>query len=203
MSRVLIIIVVVLPALVILLLAVPVDLAFRLERIEAITGQLTIRWLFGLARWRIPIAPGAHGKGEPGDRPAAPASTLAVPPRRAGGGRALALLRDPRFRRRALRFAGDLLAAARWRRLAVHVRLGLDDPADTGRLWAWVGPLALLLRWRHADVRIEPEFEQATMQVKAHGRVLLIPLRLLWLALGFALSPAAIQAWRRAGAGHA
>ena len=40
------------------LLAVPVDVAFRVEGVEPLNGQITVRWLFGAVVLRMPI-PGA------------------------------------------------------------------------------------------------------------------------------------------------
>jgi hypothetical protein len=90
-----------------------------------------------------------------------------------------------------------LLAAIRLRDLGLHLRLGLGDPADTGRLWAVVGPLSAASRClRSADVRIEPAFDEPVLDFDAHGDAELVPLRLLALGLAFALSPASIRAWR-------
>jgi hypothetical protein len=76
------------------------------------------------------------------------------------------------------------------------MRLGLGDPADTGRLWAVVGPLSAAAQLRNAELRIEPEFADPVLELRADGRVLLVPLRFLIVAIAFALSPPTIRAWR-------
>lgn len=77
------------------------------------------------------------------------------------------------------------------------MRLGLGDPADTGRLWAMVGPLsALVQNLRNAEVRIEPEFADPVFEFESHGRVLLIPIQFIFVIIAFALSPPSIRAWR-------
>jgi hypothetical protein len=83
------------------------------------------------------------------------------------------------------------------------VRLGLGDPADTGRLWAVVGPLCAVAQLRNAELRIEPEFVDPVLEFHADGRVRLVPLRFLGLAVAFALSPPTIRAWRTLRGGHA
>ena len=114
------------------------------------------------------------------------------------------MLRQAPFRRRAFRFARDLVRAVGLRRLHLRVRLGLDDPADTGRLWALVGSLNALVPYpRHAAVRLEPEFAGPALDFQADGRLVVIPLRFLLLAIAFALSPSSIRAWRTLGGSHA
>ncbi len=181
------------------LLAVPVDVVFRLQGVEALAGRLTIRWLFGLVRVRVPV-PGAR---KPSAEPKAAGKR---PRRRTRGGRAriLAVLRQAPFRRRVHRLVADLLRAAHLGRLRLRVRLGLGDPADTGRLWAVVGPLGA---WAEAlpgaDVRIEPEFVDPVLDLDARGRLRVVPLRIVALAVSFALSPASIRAWLAWRSGHA
>jgi Protein of unknown function (DUF2953) len=180
--------------LVVLLLAVPIDVAFGFERVESFTGRITVLWLFGLVRFRIPI-PGAA-------KPPRPEAEPQIPPERAKprarGRRAnvLAVLRQAAFRRRVYRFAKDLVRAAHARELYLRIRLGLGDPADTGRLWAFVGPLnALAQNLRNAEVRVEPEFVDPVFKFETHGRFLLVPLQFAALAIAFALSPPSLRAW--------
>ncbi len=181
-----------------LLLAVPLELAFRLERIDAFRGEITIRWLFGWVRLRIPVsgAAAAHR--------ARSAKPRMKPEQRRSRPDAIAIFRQAAFRRRVWRLVTDLVGAARLRELRLHVRLGLGDPADTGWLWAVVGPLSVAAQGlRNAQVRIEPEFTDETFELLADGRLLLIPLQFLVLATGFALSPASVRAWWSLTGGHA
>lgn len=182
-------------ALLALLLAVPLQLAFWLRQGEALSGRLTIGWLFGLVRVRVPIG---------SLRSAGPAEGIRRRPQRQPqasrrGAVAWALLRDARFRRRAWRLVHDLVDAVHWRRFELRLRLGLGDPADTGQLWAGLGPLALLMAQRHPQVRIEPDFAQAALGLRAVGQLWVMPLRVLWLGAGFALAASSIRAgqWLR------
>ncbi len=169
------------------LLAVPLELAFSVRR-EGVRreGRGSLRWLFGLVRVRL---------GGPGERvragPGRPASRR---PRRGGGGarRMLALVQVEGFGSRLLRLARDLFRRIRIQELSLRVRLGLDDPADTGRLWAVVGPLAALPGLRR--VAIEPEFAAETFELDGRGRIRIVPLRLLSVLLRFALSPVTLRA---------
>ncbi len=188
--------------LVLLLLAVPVDLDFRLEGIEPFTGQVKVRWLFGLVRIRIPVP--RAGRRTPRPEAEKKAARKRARPRARGRHRHfLAALGQAAFRRRIYRLARDLARAVRPRRLRLLVRLGLGDPADTGRLWAVVGPLNAVAQLRNAELRIEPEFLEPVLEFRADGRVLVVPLRFLFLAVAFALSPPTIRAWRTLKGNHA
>lgn len=190
--------------LVVVLLAVPVNVSFRFTGIEAFAGQIHFRWLFGLVRFRVPLS-GAAKPGPSTPKPE-PVATQARDKPIARGRRANigAVLRQAAFRRRAFRFAQDLVRAVHTHDLYLRLRLGLGDPADTGRLWAFVGPLnAAAQNLRNAEVRIEPEFADPTCEFETHGRFLLIPLQFIVVASAFALSPASIRAWHTLRAHHA
>lgn len=177
-----------LAALVVLLLAMPLAVAFRFEGPERLGGQVRIGWLFGLVRFRVTV-PGS------GARPAKKRKKVARP--RGKGGAAFAVLRQAAFRARVYRLVKDLLRAAHLRQFRLRLRLGLDDPADTGRLWALTGPLNAAAQSLHdAEVVIEPEFAEPALEFEASGRLRLVPLQFLAIAIGFALSPASIRAWR-------
>ena len=190
-------------ALLLLLLAVPVDMEFQIEGIQGWRGQISVRWLFGVIRFRIPVPEVA------GQQPVAKARQRATKQRPEHKKRRtrpdfVAVLRRPEFRQRTYRFAKDLIHAVHLRRLRLLMRLGLGDPAETGRLWALVGPLSALARnLRSADVRIEPEFMDSVLEVQADGQLRLIPLQFLALATAFALSPPSMRAWRTLSSSHA
>jgi hypothetical protein len=184
--------------LILLLLAVPVGLEFRLAGIEPLTGEVGVRWLFGLVRFRFPVPRVGTRTGRP-----EAARARARPEPRGRRRNVLAALRQAAFRRRVYCLVGDLVRAVHLQRLRLLMRLGLGDPADTGRLWAIVGPLSAVAQPGNVEVRITPEFMEPVLEFQADGRLRLIPLRFLVLALGFALSPPTIRAWRALRGNHA
>jgi len=181
--------------LVLLLLAVPLNVDFRVDGIQPFRGQVGVRWLFGLVRTRLPFPaasrPGPKEPVEPGGDPRRARSGRRSRPRNV-----LAALREAGLRGRVQRLASDLVRAVHFHRLRLLVRLGLGDPADTGRLWAVMGPVNAIAQSRGADVRIEPDFLEPVLEIQADGRVAIVPLRILLLAMGFVLSPPTIRAWR-------
>lgn len=189
-------------ALLIALLAVPLTVAFSVHRIEKTKGLVRFRWLFGLVRIQLRIPRPA--KARSGIEPAPPKKTK--PPRRrkrkGGASGMLSLLGQPALRRRVFRFVRDVVRATHPRKLFVRMRIGLGDPADTGRLWAIVGPVAGIARSvRSAELRIEPEFIEPVFEVAAHGRFRLVPIRFIALTTAFLLSPTMLRAWWRLSRG--
>lgn len=175
--------------LLVLLLAVPVNVTFELSGIEPLSGQVRIRALLGLMQFRIPIPVAQEAL--------APSVSRRSRSRGGGGPSALDALRQAAFRQRVYRLVRDLFVAAHLQQVHLRMRLGLGDPADTGLLWAFVGPLnALAQSMPNADVGIEPDFMEPVCEFEVHGRLMLIPLQLLTLAIAFALSPTSIRVWR-------
>jgi hypothetical protein len=68
----------------------------------------------------------------------------------------------------------------------------MDDPADTGRLWAVLGPLGSLLSSR--DVVLEPSFDEVCLRFRAAAQLRFVPLQLLFSSSAFLLSPPVIRA---------
>jgi hypothetical protein len=172
------------------LLTVPVDLAFSVQRHDGRQeGSGTLGWLFGLVRLRL---------GKPKVRAQAKPECPKIKRRhrkRGGARHIMAMLRIEGFGWRLLRLAQDLLRRIHIRDLSLEVRLGLDDPADTGRLWAVVGPLSAILTLPPVTrVAIEPEFTSEVLEVDGKGRIRIIPIQLLFVILVFVLSPSTLRA---------
>lgn len=188
--------------LLVLLLAVPLELAFRCEGLEAFRGEVALGWLFGLVRLRTRLprpGPSRAAALAPGKR-----KKRRERNRQAPHGNVMAVLRDAAFRRRVVRLLKDMFAALRVQPFRLYVRLGLGDPADTGRLWAILGPLnALAQNVRNAQLRLEPDFSEPELRFNAEGRLKIVPLRHLALVIAFALSPASLRAWRTLRGGGA
>lgn len=183
-------------ALALMLLAVPITVAFRIDRIEEIRGHMNFRWLFGLVRFRVGI-PGAAGP----ERQRKKASAKEIKERKPGSNARviLGLLRQSGFRRRVVRFIKDVFRAIHGQGLYLRLRVGMGDPADTGRMWALLGPVAgIAANLRRAEVRIEPEFMDPVMEIESHGEVRLVPLRFIALVVAFVVSPGTLRAWRTA-----
>lgn len=159
-----------------------------------INGQIRGDWLFGLVRFRIPIP------GPSQTEPLPKRNTSTRKSKRKTGRDTLSilpLLRQSTFRNRVVRFAKDILRATHGRNLYLRLRIGLGDPADTGRLWALVGPVAgIAANIESAKVHLEPEFMESVFTIESHGTFRLIPLQIIFLTIVFMLSPTILPAWR-------
>ena len=173
------------------LLSVPVDLSFQVHRNGALRAALTVGWMFGLVT--LPVT---RKRREP-DRKPKPAKKPAKK-KRAGSVNWMRVILDAGFRRRLGQFLQQMFAAIRLRDFRLRLRVGFDDPADTGLFWAVVGPATVLLPVKASEaLDLAPEFGGGMIEVDSRGRVRIIPAQLAWIAVAFALSPATVGAiWR-------
>jgi len=88
----------------------------------------------------------------------------------------------------------DILAKIR--ELGANLRIGLDNPADTGLLFALIGPATLFLSpaFPH-EIRVQPSFDaEAVFEGHLYGAVRLHPIQLAPPFLRFICSLATIRA---------
>ena len=127
---------------VIALFAIPVVIEFAFEWPRKERNQVVLIWALGLVRKRIRIDGSDQAR-----------TTKAKGPKseRFGGDQpmnVLAAVRQRSFRQRVYRFVGDLWNSIKKENVRVRARIGLDDPADTGKLWAIIGPATLAWRMK-------------------------------------------------------
>lgn len=178
-------------SLIVILLAVPVTLTYQLSWEETLSARIRLHWAFGLVR--ADVSPDLEKS-----RPDTPVTARKKAGRRARSkGRKtnlLAAIRQPPFRRRIYRFAADMWAAIHKRNVRLLVRLGLGDPAETGQLWAALGPLsAMFARIHDIRISIEPDFLDSRLELDSSGTIRMIPLRIAVIVIGLLLSP---PVWR-------
>jgi hypothetical protein len=181
---------------VIALLAIPITFRFELCSDESRRNEFSLRWAFGLVRVRIPIEKTEKSSVDE----TAPKKERKPRKRRSSRWRAnpFPVLTFKRFRRRIIRFVRDIWRAIHKDDISVRVRLGLGDPAETGQLWAVVGPIAgILAAIQQASISIEPVFVETIFELEASGRIRFIPLQLLYLIAALFLSPAVWRAMRQ------
>ena len=170
------------------LLSIPLELNLRFEWPGGRENGIVLTWGMGLVCTRIPF-------GQPHDAQSAEPESR-VPQTRAarGKGSMMSAVRQKPFRQRLIRFGRDLWRSIEKRDVLLRARIGLDDPADTGRLWAILGPIsATLTGLSGASVSVAPDFARETFEVDGHGRFRLIPLQIILISGGLILSP---TVWR-------
>lgn len=173
--------------LIIALLAIPLTLVYQFTWRERWQGKVELQWLFGLLHVRIPVSP---AKTPPAEEKARPKQVRHTKTKSKSKPNPLAALRQRSFRQRIIKFMRDLWQAIHKRDVSLHVQIGLDDPADTGRLWAVVGPVsALLANNQEVQVDIQPNFADATLEFNSSGNIRIIPVQILALTIALLLSP--------------
>ena len=183
------------------LLAIPVRFVVRLERTDRVRTSGRVRWLFGLAD--VPFGEEESTREKPAPRPA-PAPVARSVGRHWSGSHAaagLAALRAKGFLRRAVRLLVALVRRITWEELSLCAEFGLDDPADTGRVYGALAPVFLTAAARGVDVRCEPNFLRTCLEGSCATTLRVVPLSVLAVVAQFVLSPPvwrAALAWRAA-----
>jgi hypothetical protein len=168
------------------LLAVPVRLSYWVSWRRSIQGNVQLHWLFGLVQLQLPLArakpPTMKQKTSGGKKRARAPSNKKTNP--------FGAIRQKAFRQRVFRFVRDIWRSIRKQNLTLHVRIGLGDPADTGRLWAVFGPIAgMLTMVQDASIEISPEFTDAVFELDSSGNIRVVPVQMIYLTFGLLLSP--------------
>ena len=154
-------------------------------------NEFELGWAFGLVRVQIPA--------EVGEPEICDETKKRKPSPRSGRIRNMPfkLIANRAARRRMFRYVGDLWRSIGKKDVTVRIRADLDDPADTGRLWALLGPIsALFVNIRQLTINLEPSFLGECFEFYDSGFIKFKPLRILSLSLGLLLSPVIWRAVR-------
>lgn len=171
--------------LVIALLAIPLVIEFRVKWPDREQNEMVLVWALGFVRARI---------GTRGPEQASRASSK--PPESIKGDRGkstnvLAAIRLKSLRQRIYRFVGDLWRSIKKENVQVHARIGLGDPADTGKLWAFVGPVSgMVAGLNEVSAVIEPDFADEIFEFDGRGKIRIVPLQIVAVAIRLLISPA-------------
>ena len=180
----------------IVLLAIPISLTHQLTWNQGFQGEFTLRWLFGLVHIHFSPSKATPEESGKAKRVDSKAKKVSSKKKSSTGKRRniIATLRQKVFRQRIYRFITDLWRAVHKENIRLRVCLGLGDPADTGRLWAIMGPIAgMLSSVKEVKIEIMPDFLESNIEVDSSGTVQLIPLHIIMLILGLLLSPTILK----------
>jgi hypothetical protein len=177
----------------ILLLSIPVHLAFHVYRDEAFHSRVRVGWMFNLVGKDV-----KRKKKTEKEKPKGRKRKRRIKP-------FVAMIRSTGFLRRLLRFVRDIFRISHVRDFEIDLRIGLNDPAETGMLFAAIAPALVQFRtFTPFDIQILPDFEQAVLQGYVKSDLRIFPIQFIFTGMLFVLSPATIRAllsmvlaWRR------
>ena len=105
------------------------------------------------------------------------------------------MARSEGFVRGIVRLVRRVFAGLQVSDVALWIRVGLDDPADTGRLYGCLYPFSRVLSGIvHSDIDLRPDFSGAHLTFDGHARVRLVPARVLGPAVAFTFSRPTLRA---------
>ena len=172
----------------VLLLLIPIDLAFSYERQEGSRSRMRIGWLFGL------IGKELGGERKRGEKK--PKEKKAKKERKSFGG-PLVIFRARSFSGRLFLLAKRLAKSVRVRDVEVEFQVGTGDPAETGQLHGLIVPVVALARSSLSpDIRVDPNFVEGPFRGDARGAVRVYPIKLIPPLIAFTLSPATFRGVR-------
>ena len=180
-----------LAAVIILVLCIPLNAVLHIDVHSRPKFQVRLVWLFGLVSKEV-----TKGKKDPEEEKRVAEDKRKPGKRKIKVRTIFQILRTKGLLKQLKRLLQDILKCLKIRDLKVNLRIGLDDPADTGLLLALIGPATFFLgSSRVHEIRVQPSFEdEAVFEGYLHGAVRLVPIQLAIPFLRFAFSLAAIRA---------
>lgn len=178
-----------LAGLIILLLCIPLDAALNLDMSGRPKFSIRLVWLFGLVSKEV-------SKREKKDEEKKK-RTKEKPKKKRGIGfrTTLKILRTRGLLRQVKDLARGVLGQLKIRELAVNLKLGLDNPADTGFVFALIGSTTPFLSLpSQYQLRVQPSFsDEAVFEGYLHGVLRLRPIKLVKPLIRFIFSLAMLR----------
>ena len=173
----------------VLVLSVPFDIAFQVSVPGRPRFRMKLLWLFGLVSKEITRKKKPEEKRKVVEKEPKPKEGK----RRIGV--IIGILRTKGLLKQLKVFLGDILGSLKIRDLAADFRLGLGNPADTGLIFALIGPTTFWLSSSFPlQIRVQPSFaDEATFEGYSRGAVRLHPIQLVIPFLRFVSSLATVR----------
>lgn len=169
-----------LAGLTIFVLCVPLDAALNIDTSVRPKFRLRLVWLFGLVSKEV-----KREKKKPEKKRK----------RRIGFRTISRILRIKGLLRQVKDLVRDVIGQLKIRELAVNLKLGLDNPADTGFLFASIGSITPFLSLpSQYQLRVQPSFyDEAVFEGYLHGVLRLWPIKLVRPFVRFVFSLATLR----------
>ena len=182
-----------LAALIILFLCIPLDLVFRANVDGKPKFSLSLIWFFGLFTTHL-TPPGKKSEekrltiseGKPGDWLHRLRMTYEI-------------LQTKGLFKQLVSFLRKTFKQIKVRELAGNLKIGLDNPADTGLLFAFIAPLNLAINYFLPNpIKVEPLFTgESFITGYLYGAIRLWPIQLAASIIGLAVSLPVLRAYKK------
>ena len=178
-----------LAGLIIFILCVPLDAVLNIDTSVRPKFRLRLEWLFGLVSKEV-----KRGEKKPEEKKKI-AKEKPKKKRRKDFRTILRILRTKGLLKQLKDLVKDVLGQLKIRELMVNLKLGLDNPADTGFLFASIGVMTPFLGLHSQyQIRVQPSFEnEAVFEGYLHGVLRLWPIKLARPFIRFGFSLAALR----------
>lgn len=183
------------------LLAIPVHIEYSYNSQAERPSRWRVIWLFGLVRFS-PIPPSKTGKSAANTDDQRIKTKLKV--RKPGKQKKqlrvlLAVMTSEGFLRRILRLLYKILTAVKIRQLQARLYFGLDDPADTGRLFGLMVPvISNIYAIPRLDFVATPLFDRVGVEANIYTSIVVVPINYIRPVVTFIFSKETLRAIRAA-----
>ena len=188
--------------LIILILCVPIDMSFRMEVYGRPKFKMRLVWLFGLVNKEL-----GRKKREPDENEKVPEGRTKRTKWRIKARTILQIIKTKDLIRHLGNLLRDIISRLKIKDLSANFRIGLDDPADTGILFATIGAATSLINsYGYHQIRVEPSFEdEIVFEGNLCGTIRMSPIQLTPPFMRFIFSLSTIRVlkvlfltkWRR------
>ena len=179
-----------LAVLIVLVFCVPLYMVFRVEVYGRPRLRMKLAWFFGRVSKEI-----RKGEKEPEKKREAVVRGKKKRWMRISARTIFEILRIKGLLGRFRDLIIDVIRLFRVRNLGADITVGLDDPGDTGLIFALVGPVAFFLNaFPPCQIKVQPSFAgEATFEGYLYGKVRLQPIQLVAPSLRFVFSLATLK----------
>jgi hypothetical protein len=175
-----------------LFLCIPLDLVFRASVEGKPKFRLRLIWFFGLVTGELrqtrkkPEEKRVEYEGKPGEW----IQRLRV---------TFEILQTKGLLKQLLSFIKRIIRRIKVRELTANLKVGLDNPADTGLLFAFIAPLSLAINYfLPHPIKIQPSFTgESFINGYLYGAVRMWPIQLAASLIGLAFSLPALRAAKK------
>lgn len=167
------------------LLASPIGLEYVFNNRGQQKQQLRVTWLFGLARFNL----NKSAKLKPVKNISLATTKIKLKKKskkRSNLKPVLAGIQSKGFIKRVFYLLRELIMAIEIKHLNAQIWFGLDDPADTGRIYGYLSPLVSMTyfpqKW---NIKIFPMFQGLLFETEFKTQIQIVPARIVFILVRF------------------